>query len=163
MQQQQEQTKTNNKDRTRTTMVGLAALVVVAGVGAYTVMSQPPSTAPPREASRCQDVPQGQLDAIATRLDPDVKITRAKAVLATGNQGAAFVSAHITIPGTSGTSVATWAVNVNLGDGRRGIYAADAMAEEFSGWPDGGSQFGFGADGMSQSRDCLTAAAAGGA
>jgi hypothetical protein len=143
-----------------------AALVIVAttlaGCGDDSGPSSKADSAPPPAAEgRCENVSPAKVEAIASGLQltgGGGSLRGARAVASEDFQNVYFVSAEIDGAGLEGKGdVGTWATN-GIADAGGTVYAVDAIAQEFSDWPDGDktdAEVSMGDDGAEASRDCL--------
>jgi hypothetical protein len=115
-------------------------------------------------SERCENVPQGLVNAIASGLTVQGggTLSHARAVKSDDYRKVYFISADIDGPGLEGSDdVGTWSKSgpVRVGDGL--IFAVDAVANEFSDWGDGrttDAMLSMEDDGAEESQDCVEAA-----
>jgi hypothetical protein len=115
-------------------------------------------------SDRCENVPQGLVQAISEGLTVGGggTLTNAKAVKSNDFKRVYFISADIDGPGLEGPDdIGTWAKSGPLRVGGGLIFSVDAVANEFSDWGDGrktDAQFSMEDDGAEESKDCVEAA-----
>lgn len=142
-------------------VLGLALLVVVGGEGDEETVSTDTNGDNQQQeqvSSRCEDVSRDMVESMESGLTGNVTLSEAAAVKSDDFNKAWFIAAEIDGPGLEGKGdVGVWMSN-SLDPGSGVTMAVDAVAQEFSDWPDAdktdaGASMAH--DGARESRDCL--------
>lgn len=152
-------------------IVGLnRAATIVIGVTTILGVGCTPSDEPQEEAelplllAECSQPPQEFVDVIAeglSKVEGGGSLRNAQAVKSESHSNAWFISADIQGPGLEGPNdIATWIKSGDLEEHSGILLSVDAVAKEFSGWPDGSTtdaETSLADGGAQESRTCVEA------